>query len=122
MHCHSGYRSIVAASMLAARGRTAISVDDDFGHAAGDAVLMGVAARLRDSSRTGDVVARLAGDEFPMLVTLEPPGPGSTPSGPVVYFYPPRRTGLYVVIGVLFALLFAAGAVAAYYIGRSAGS
>jgi hydroxyacylglutathione hydrolase len=34
VHCHSGYRSIVAASMLAARGRAAISVDDDFGNAA----------------------------------------------------------------------------------------
>jgi hydroxyacylglutathione hydrolase len=34
VHCHSGYRSTVAASMLAARGRVAISIDDDFGNAA----------------------------------------------------------------------------------------
>jgi hydroxyacylglutathione hydrolase len=33
VHCHSGYRSIVAASMLAARGRAAISIDDDFTNA-----------------------------------------------------------------------------------------
>ena len=33
VHCHSGYRSIVAASMLAARGRDVISIDDEFGNA-----------------------------------------------------------------------------------------
>jgi rhodanese-related sulfurtransferase len=33
VHCHSGYRALAAASMLAARGRQVISVDDDFGHA-----------------------------------------------------------------------------------------
>ena len=33
VHCHSGYRALVAASMLAARGRQVISVDDDFGNA-----------------------------------------------------------------------------------------
>jgi glyoxylase-like metal-dependent hydrolase (beta-lactamase superfamily II)/rhodanese-related sulfurtransferase len=33
VHCHSGYRSVVAASMLAAGGRPVVSVDDDFDHA-----------------------------------------------------------------------------------------
>ena len=33
VHCHSGYRALVAASMLAARGRQVVSVDDDFGNA-----------------------------------------------------------------------------------------
>ncbi len=33
VHCHSGYRALAAASMLAARGRQVISVDDDFGNA-----------------------------------------------------------------------------------------
>ena len=33
VHCHSGYRSIVAASMLAARGRHVISIDDDYANA-----------------------------------------------------------------------------------------
>ena len=33
VHCHSGYRSMVAASMLAARGRRVVSIDDEFGHA-----------------------------------------------------------------------------------------
>jgi glyoxylase-like metal-dependent hydrolase (beta-lactamase superfamily II)/rhodanese-related sulfurtransferase len=35
VHCHSGYRAMVAASMLAARGRDVVAVDDDFEHAAG---------------------------------------------------------------------------------------
>jgi hydroxyacylglutathione hydrolase len=34
VHCHSGYRAIVAASLLAGRGRQVVSVDDDFGSAA----------------------------------------------------------------------------------------
>jgi glyoxylase-like metal-dependent hydrolase (beta-lactamase superfamily II)/rhodanese-related sulfurtransferase len=34
VHCHSGYRSMVAASMLAARGRQVVAVADDFDHAA----------------------------------------------------------------------------------------
>jgi len=34
VHCESGYRSIVAASMLAARGQPVVSVNDDFTNAA----------------------------------------------------------------------------------------
>jgi rhodanese-related sulfurtransferase len=33
VHCHSGYRALAAASLLAARGHQVISVDDDFGNA-----------------------------------------------------------------------------------------
>jgi len=33
VHCHSGYRAVVAASMLTAAGRQVVSVDDDFAHA-----------------------------------------------------------------------------------------
>jgi hydroxyacylglutathione hydrolase len=33
VHCQSGYRAGIAASMLKARGREAVSVDDDFGNA-----------------------------------------------------------------------------------------
>jgi hydroxyacylglutathione hydrolase len=34
VHCGSGYRAIVAASMLGALGRPVVSVNDDFGNAA----------------------------------------------------------------------------------------
>lgn len=44
------------------------AVNDAAGHAAGDAVLVGAARRLRDLCRAEDVVARLGGDEFVMAI------------------------------------------------------
>jgi diguanylate cyclase (GGDEF)-like protein/PAS domain S-box-containing protein len=43
-------------------------VNDTCGHARGDAVLVAVAAGIRDRTRVDDVVGRLGGDEFAVLL------------------------------------------------------
>ena len=50
------------------------AVNDRFGHAAGDAVLAHVAGVLRSEARTGDVAARLGGEEFVLLLPDTDPG------------------------------------------------
>ena len=47
-------------------------INDTFGHAAGDEALVAIASRLRDISRSRDVIGRLGGEEFAMFV------PGAT--------------------------------------------
>ncbi|SDS95710.1 diguanylate cyclase/phosphodiesterase with PAS/PAC sensor(s) [Pseudomonas asplenii] len=44
------------------------AVNDSYGHACGDALLVEVAARLRGIMRGEDVVARLSGDEFVLIL------------------------------------------------------
>jgi diguanylate cyclase (GGDEF)-like protein/PAS domain S-box-containing protein len=47
-------------------------INDTYGHAAGDAVLKATAERLLRLTRHGDLAARLAGDEFVLVLTQLP--------------------------------------------------
>jgi diguanylate cyclase (GGDEF)-like protein len=71
-------------------------VNDRFGHDAGNDLLVTVAARLRSCVRPGDVVARMGGDEFTVLLTrLESAAPAVEVAERIgVMFRDPFRIGL----------------------------
>ncbi len=51
-------------------------VNDSFGHDVGDRVLIEVAQRLKTGCRSHDVVARIGGEEFAVMLLLEQPAQG----------------------------------------------
>ncbi len=55
-------------------------VNDGFGHAAGDAVLVAVSERLRSVVRRGDLVARIGRDEFAVMCGNVPDRPLTSPA------------------------------------------
>jgi diguanylate cyclase (GGDEF)-like protein/PAS domain S-box-containing protein len=59
-------------------------VNDTYGHAAGDATLVAVAQRLRDSTRGSDLIARLGGDEFAVVLEVRERGELSAVAGRIL--------------------------------------
>ena len=45
------------------------TINDEFGHSAGDEVLQVVAERLRHNCRDQDIISRFGGDEFALIIT-----------------------------------------------------
>jgi diguanylate cyclase (GGDEF)-like protein len=48
------------------------SINDEYGHAAGDRILSNVATRIAGRVRTGDIVCRFGGDEFVVILPNVP--------------------------------------------------
>jgi diguanylate cyclase (GGDEF)-like protein len=55
------------------------AINDQYGHAAGDLLLIAVASRMKQSLREGDSLARIGGDEFVAVLLDLPDGTASAP-------------------------------------------
>jgi diguanylate cyclase (GGDEF)-like protein len=90
------------------------NVNDSLGHAAGDDLLIAVAARLRSDLRASDVAGRLGGDEFGVLLT-DVPDDGYAISGAerllARLVEPIQLAGLSVVVGASIGIAVVADSV-----------
>ncbi|MEO6012487.1 MAG: EAL domain-containing protein, partial [Devosia sp.] len=87
-------------------------VNDTFGHAVGDHVLVEVAARLKQCARDDDIVARLGGDEFALIVqALDDPRDASTIAARIIKLMaePMQIEGHQVHIGTSVGIALAPG-------------
>ena len=108
-------------------------VNDTHGHAAGDAVLCAFADRLCDSVRETDLVARVGGDEFAILIEDAAPGSGEAVATKLLEAMrqPIEAEGKSLVVGTSIGVAYArepidaatlvAAADAALYIVKRAG-
>ena len=70
LHLAQRQKSLVATVLIDLDGFK--TINDTFGHEAGDVVLKVVARRLQASVRDSDTVARLSGDEFVLILASQP--------------------------------------------------
>lgn len=49
------------------------TINDTYGHRAGDEAIKELALRLKKASRNGDIIARLGGDEFGIIISSDEP-------------------------------------------------
>ena len=84
------------------------TVNDSFGHAAGDALLKDVAQRLRTCIPPGALLARLGGDEFAIWLTTATPARAETLADAIIEFVntPFDLYGTPISIGVSIGIAF----------------
>ncbi|MBJ6799003.1 sensor domain-containing diguanylate cyclase [Geomonas propionica] len=82
-------------------------INDRFGHAAGDAVLLEAGQRLKDCVRACDMVARMGGDEFTIILTkMAEPQDAAVVAGRIIqafaqpFLVEGQEAGVGVSIGV----------------------
>jgi diguanylate cyclase (GGDEF)-like protein/PAS domain S-box-containing protein len=91
------------------------AINDGLGYIAGDQLLAAVGARLAASTRAGDTIARIGGDEFAILLEASPDGDAVATASRVhdlleqPFVFDGREVFAHASIGIAFADLSTAG-------------